>query len=185
MWPITRSSFAGHRSTWAAMRRASCPPISDWPALPKAWPNGSIRGLRARGGFEVDMTWEDGKIVTLTLKSTLGKRCRIRSASPLTLDGEWFKPSVKSVEAGVFDFNTKAGETYTLVTLPSTRSCQTTRRGRSRSPQHWGEEFRGEKPPERPGARCASHLRLRVRWEEISPGTNSAVVWVWRRLVSH
>ncbi|MCX6877888.1 MAG: hypothetical protein NTW21_29355 [Verrucomicrobia bacterium] len=60
--------------------------IALLPALPKAWSNGSIKGLLARGGFEVDMTWEEGMVVTLTHKSTLGKPRRIRSASPLTLD---------------------------------------------------------------------------------------------------
>ena len=98
--------------------RESAYVIQLLPALPKAWPTGSIKGLRARGGFEVDMTWENGTVVTLTLKSTLGKRCRIRSASPLTMDGGWFKPSVKSVEANVVEFNTKAGRRYALGTSP-------------------------------------------------------------------
>jgi alpha-L-fucosidase 2 len=88
------------------------------PALPKAWPNGSIKGLRARGGFEVDMTWAEGKVVTLTVKSTLGKRCRIRSATPLKMEEGWFKPSVKPIDATVIEFDTKAGKTYTLAALP-------------------------------------------------------------------
>jgi alpha-L-fucosidase 2 len=42
--------------------------ISFLPALPKAWPNGSVRGLRTRGGVEVDLTWRDGKANTATLR---------------------------------------------------------------------------------------------------------------------
>ena len=92
--------------------------IALLPALPKAWPSGSIKGLRARGGFEVDMTWADGKVVTLTLKSGLDKRCRIRSASPLRMAEGDLKPSVKPIDANVVEFDTKAGKTYSLVALP-------------------------------------------------------------------
>ena len=53
------------------------------PALPDAWAKGSIKGLRARGGFEVDMDWQDGKLDKATIKSMLGGNCRIRSYYPL------------------------------------------------------------------------------------------------------
>jgi hypothetical protein len=41
------------------------------PALPKAWYEGSFRGLRARGGVEVDLTWRDGRAVSAVLKTSL------------------------------------------------------------------------------------------------------------------
>ena len=47
------------------------------PALPKAWPNGHIHGLKARGGFEVDIDWKDGKLTTATIHSRAGKPCKV------------------------------------------------------------------------------------------------------------
>lgn len=57
------------------------------PALPQAWKSGTVRGLRARGGFEVDVTWENGAVNSAIIKSSLGGICRIRSYVPLTGKG--------------------------------------------------------------------------------------------------
>lgn len=54
------------------------PEIEILPALPKAWPTGSVKGLRARGGFEVDITWQDGKLVAATVRAVQGGPAQLR-----------------------------------------------------------------------------------------------------------
>ncbi|MBZ5858400.1 glycoside hydrolase family 95 protein [Flavihumibacter profundi] len=57
------------------------------PALPDAWENGEVKGLKARGGFTIDMAWQKGKLKKLVVYSGLGGYCRIRSYEPLVLPG--------------------------------------------------------------------------------------------------
>jgi len=48
------------------------------PALPKIWPNGSVSGLRARGGFEVDIVWRSGGLDNVVIRSIWGTKAKLR-----------------------------------------------------------------------------------------------------------
>ncbi len=66
------------------------------PALPDAWPTGSVKGFRARGGFIVNMDWDGGKLVKASVKSQLGGPLKVR------------------VGDKYYDFDTKPGQTVNV-----------------------------------------------------------------------
>lgn len=110
------------------------------PALPSVWPDGEIKGLRARGGFEIDMKWSKGKIEKVEITSTIGGVCRLRTLTPLKGKGlrsakgenpnplfatfEGLEPiispeaklnPVELKKTYLYDLPTQAGKTYTLI----------------------------------------------------------------------
>ena len=113
------------------------------PALPDAWRNGEVKGLRTRGGFEiVSLKWKDGKIESVVVKSTIGGNLRLRTHNMLKVDGKDYSESKndnpnplfakqhiarplvseKATLKGIslmktyqYDVPTEAGQTYTQI----------------------------------------------------------------------
>jgi alpha-L-fucosidase 2 len=59
--------------------------IGFLPALPSAWPEGRVRGLRARGGFEADIEWKGGRLREASIRSLQGEECRLRDGREFTV----------------------------------------------------------------------------------------------------
>lgn len=86
------------------------------PALPKAWPKGSISGICAVGGFTVDVAWEQGRLTEALVVSKLGNECKIRYTEPITVcDSSGQQVSVRSLAEGLYAFETTKDETYRIV----------------------------------------------------------------------
>jgi len=109
------------------------------PALPDSWKKGNVNGIKARGGFEIiELSWKESKIDKLTIKSTIGGNCRIRSYWPLKSNkpirlvenssenpnsfyttsqvkkAVIFKQATNTRKVYVYDIDTKPGEIITF-----------------------------------------------------------------------
>jgi alpha-L-fucosidase 2 len=84
------------------------------PALPAAWPSGRVSGLRARGGFEVSLAWEAGRLAQAEIISQQGGPCRVRASTPIVIATEGALVGVQQIAPDVWEFATQAGARYTL-----------------------------------------------------------------------
>jgi len=84
------------------------------PALPSQWKTGFIRGLKARGGFEISLAWNNGIVTEASILSQFGNRCT------LTMKNVVIQADCKAIETtqnenGTISFNTASGQTYIII----------------------------------------------------------------------
>lgn len=85
------------------------------PALPSAWANGEVRGLRARGGFEVDIRWADGELQEARVRASHQVLCKIRAGREVRVTENDMPLSGIEEEAGVLSWEARPGVEYVLV----------------------------------------------------------------------
>ncbi|MFD0895461.1 glycoside hydrolase N-terminal domain-containing protein [Luteolibacter ambystomatis] len=94
--------------------------IAVLPALPSAWPAGSFTGLRARGGYEVDASWQGGAPTAVTLRSTGGQAATLRLPATITSPGAFVRTgnttNAVTKRDGLLVFNTTPGQSYAIDT---------------------------------------------------------------------
>ncbi len=107
-------NFGGTAGMAELLLQSHTSAIELLPALPNAWASGEVRGLRARGAFEIGMKWKAGKLETATLRSVRGQLCRLRTTTPLTITSLGKAIKTTTEDDGVISFPTVQGKTYAI-----------------------------------------------------------------------
>jgi alpha-L-fucosidase 2 len=90
------------------------------PALPAAWKDGHIKGLVARGGFEIDLYWKNGKLTKAFVTSRTGNTCVLRTGNQVTIrdtKATGMPVQLNSTTQYIYNFKTQAGKQYEVTGL--------------------------------------------------------------------
>ena len=86
--------------------------IALLPALPGAWPEGSVTGLRGKGGYTIDMRWKNKALSDVTILSQLSQTCRLRTKTPVKIVSDGKDVAVQQPEKDLYVFKVIAGKKY-------------------------------------------------------------------------
>jgi len=107
-------NFGGAAGVAEMLLQSHAGEIQLLPAAPAAWAEGRVKGLRARGGFEVDLKWKGGRVESAEIHSLAGLRCRVRASLPVIVKSGGKIIKIERPEPGVVVFATEAGKSYTI-----------------------------------------------------------------------
>jgi alpha-L-fucosidase 2 len=107
-------NFGGTAAVAEMLLQSQGGEIQFLPALPEVWSEGRVKGLRARGGFEVDLNWKAGGLVSAMIRSNAGSRCRLREKYPVIVKSGDAVIKTEQPETGVVVFPTEAGRSYLI-----------------------------------------------------------------------
>jgi alpha-L-fucosidase 2 len=85
------------------------------PALPDAWNSGYIKGLRGRGGFGIDLAWENGELTHAEIRSSMTRTCRIQVGRPVRILENNQPVLTKLTASGRYEFEAVEGKSYTIL----------------------------------------------------------------------
>ena len=109
-------NFGGGAGIAEALLQSHSGEICFIPALPKEWESGSVKGMKARGGFEVSFSWAGGKMQTAEIKSLCGNSCTVYSDAPIEIykDGKPVSNVIFQKDNNTYTFISEIGDCYEI-----------------------------------------------------------------------
>ena len=109
-------NFGGGAGIAEALLQSHSGEICFIPALPREWESGSVKGMKARGGFEVSFSWAGGKMQTAEIKSLCGNSCTVYSDAPIEIykDGKPVSNVIFQKDNNTYTFISEIGDCYEI-----------------------------------------------------------------------